>query len=126
MAVTPHDGPTKTFVVFSGATYTVTNVTINYSDVSGATDPIDVSHLGQTTGETLLTQARPLRGSATGETGREVSFDYIGTSQLVGGTSGSFTVGSFVTGATATIVSSSVTFVINDVVRGSATVRVTA
>ena len=69
MAVTPHDGPTKTFVVFSGATYTVTNVTINYSDVSGATDPIDVSHLGQTTGETLLTQARPLRGSATGETG---------------------------------------------------------
>ena len=69
MAVTPHDGPTKTFVVFSGATYTVTNVTVNYSDVSGATDRIDVSHLGQTTGETMLTQARPLKGSATGETG---------------------------------------------------------
>lgn len=126
MATTPHDGPTKTFVVFAGSTYTVTNVTINYSDVSGETDRIDISHLGQTTGETMLTQARPLKGSATGETGREVSFDYIGTSQLVGGSSGSFVVGSFITGATATIVSSSVTLAMNDVVRGNATVRVTA
>lgn len=126
MATTPHDGPTKTFVVFAGSTYTVTNVTINYSDVSGETDRIDISHLGQTTGETMLTQARPLKGSATGETGREVSFDYIGTSQLAGGSSGSFTVGSFITAATATIVSSSVTLAMNDVVRGSATVRVTA
>ena len=124
MAVTPHDAPGTT-VVFSGSTYTVTNVSISYSDVSGATDRIDVSHLGQTTGETMLTQARPLKGSATGETGKEVSFDYIGTTQLAGGTSGSFVVGSYITGATATVVSSSVTFAMNDVIRGSATVRVT-
>lgn len=123
MAVTPHDSGTT--VVFAGTTYTVTNVSISYSDVSGATDRIDVSHLGQTTGETMLTQARPLKGSGTGETGKEVSFDYIGTTQLAGGTSGSFVVGSFVTGATATVVSSSVTFAMNDVIRGSATVRVT-
>ena len=126
MATTPHDGPTKTFVVFSGSTYTVTNVTINYSDVSGQTDQIDISHLGQTTGETMLTQARPLKGSPTGETGREISFDYIGTSQLVGGYSGTFVIGTFITAATATIVSSSLTLAMNDVVRGNATVRVTA
>lgn len=125
MATTPHDG-SGTTVVFGGTTYTVTNVTINYSDVSGATDRIDVSHLGQTAGSTMLTQARPLKGSATGETGKEVSFDYIGTSQIVGGTSGTFTVGTYVTGATATIVSSSITLAMNDVIRGSATARVTA
>jgi hypothetical protein len=125
MAVTPHDAPGTT-VVFSGSTYTVTNVSISYSDVSGQTDRIDISHLGQTTGETMLTQARPLKGSATGETGKEVSFDYIGTTQLAGGTSGSFVVGTYITGATATVVSSSVTLAMNDVIRGSATVRVTA
>jgi hypothetical protein len=124
MASTPHDG-SGTTVVFGGTTYTVTNVSISYSDVSGATDRIDISHLGQTTGETMLTQARPLKGSATGETGKEVSFDYIGTSQLVGGTSGAFTVGTYITGATATIVSSSVTLAMNDAIRGNATVRVT-
>jgi len=123
MAITPHDAPGTT-VVFSGATYTVTNVSINYSDVSGNTDAIDVSHLGQTTGEIMLTQPRPLKGSGTGETGKEVSFDYIGTTQLVGGASGSFTVSSYVTGATATVVSSSITLAVNDVVRGSATFRV--
>jgi len=125
MASTPHDG-SGTTVVFGGTTYTVTNVSISYSDVSGATDRIDISHLGQTTGETMLTQARPLKGSATGETGKEVSFDYIGTSQLVGGTSGAFTVDTYITGATATIVSSSVTLAMNDAIRGNATVRVTA
>ena len=125
MAVTPHNAPGTT-VVFSGSTYTVTNVSISYSDVSGQTDRIDISHLGQTTGETMLTQARPLKGSATGETGKEVSFDYIGTTQLAGGTSGSFVVGTYITGATATVVSSSVTLAMNDVIRGSATVRVTA
>jgi hypothetical protein len=125
MAATPHDG-SGTTVVFGGSTYTVTNVSISYSDVSGQTDRIDVSHLGQTTGSTMLTQARPLKGSASGETGKEVSFDYIGTSQLVGGTSGAFTVGTYITGATATVVSSSVTLAMNDVIRGSASVRVTA
>lgn len=123
MAVTPHDAP-GTIVVFNGQTYTVTNVSLNYSDVSGNIDAIDISHLGQTTGETMLTQPRPLKGSGTGETGKEVSFDYIGTTQLVGGVSGSFTVGTFVTAATATVVSSSITLAVNDVVRGNATFRV--
>ena len=125
MATTPHDSSGTTFV-FAGTTFTVTNITINFSDVSGQTDRIDISHLGQTTGETMATQKRPLVGSPTGETGKEVSFDYIGTTQLAGGTTGSYSLagGSSLSG-TATIVSSSLTLTVNDVVRGSATVRVT-
>jgi len=124
MATTPHDSPGTSFV-FSGTTFTVTNITVNFSDVSGETDRIDISHLGQTAGETMLTQKRPLIGSATGETGKEVSFDYIGTTQLAGGSTGSYTLGGGVSlSGNATIVSSSLTLAVNDVVRGSATVRV--
>ena len=125
MATTPHDSPGTTFV-FSGTTFTVTNITVNFSDVSGETDRIDISHLGQTTGSTMLTQARPLRGSATGETGKEMSFDYIGINQLAGGTTGSYALAGGVSlSGNATIVSSSLTLAINDVIRGSATVRIT-
>jgi len=125
MATTPHDSSGTSFV-FSGTTFTVTNVTINFSDVSGETDRIDISHLGQTTGSTMLTQKRPLVGSATGETGKEVSFDYIGTSQLAGGSTGSYSLGGAVSlSGNATIVSSSITLAVNDVIRGNATVRVT-
>ena len=124
MATTPHDSPGTSFV-FSGTTFTVTNITVNFSDVSGETDRIDISHLGQTTGSTILTQKRPLIGSATGETGKEVSFDYIGTTQLAGGSTGSYSLGGAVSlSGNATIVSSSLTLAVNDVVRGSATVRV--
>lgn len=125
MATTPHDSSGTSFV-FSGTTFTVTNISISFSDVSGETDRIDISHLGQTNGSTMLTQKRPLVGSATGETGKEVSFDYIGTSQLAGGSTGAYTLGGAVSlSGSATIVSSSLTLAVNDVVRGSATVRVT-
>ena len=124
MATTPHDSSGTTFV-FSGTTFTVTNITVNFSDVSGETDRIDISHLSQTTGSTMLTQRRPLIGSATGETGKEVSFDYIGINQLAGGTTGSYALAGVVSlSGNATIVSSSLTLAINDVIRGSATVRV--
>lgn len=124
MGATPHDS-SGTTISFGGTTFTVTSFTLNFSDVSGRTDRIDVSHLGQTTGATILTVARPLTGSATGETGREVSFDYIGTTQLVGGATGTFTIsgGTSLTGA-ATVVSSTLTLAVNDVIRGSATIRV--
>lgn len=123
MAVTPHDSGTS--ITVAGASYTVTNITVNFSDVSGNTDPIDVSHLGQTAGEEILTQPRPLIGSATGETGKELSFDYIGNTQLAGGTTGSYAItGGISLSGNATVVSSSVTLAVNDVVRGSATVRI--
>lgn len=124
MATTPHDSSGTSFV-FGGTTFTVTNLTINFSDVSGQTDRVDISHLGQTTGETMATQKRPLVGSPTGETGKEISFDYIGTNQLAGGTTGTYTLagGASLSGS-ATIVSSTLTLAVNDVVRGNATVRV--
>jgi len=123
MAVTPHDSG-STFV-FDGTTFTVTNLTVNFSDVSGATDRIDISNLAQTTGETILTQARPLVGSPTGETGKEITFDYIGITQLAGGDSGSYALGGDVAlSGSATIVSSTLTLAVNDVVRGNATVRI--
>ena len=108
-----------------GSTYTVTNLTVNFSDVSGESDRIDTSHLGLTTGATMTTLARPLKGSSTGETGKEISFDYIGTTQLAGGSSGVYSItGPVAMSGTATIVSSTLTLALNDIVRGSATVRV--
>jgi hypothetical protein len=124
MATTPHDSP-GTGLTIGSSTFTLTSVTVNFSDVSGESDRIDVSHLGQTTGEEILTQARPLTGSATGETGKELSFDYIGTTQLAGGTTGAYSLtGPVSLSGNATVLSSSVTLAVNDVVRGSATVRI--
>jgi hypothetical protein len=125
MATTPHDSP-GTGLTIGSSTFTLTSVTSNFSDVSGETDRIDISHLGQNAGEAILTQARPLTGSATGETGKELSFDYIGTTQLAGGTTGAYSLtGAVSLSGDATVVSSSVTLAVNDVVRGSATVRIT-
>lgn len=124
MASTPHDSSGTSFV-FSGTTFTVTNINLSFSDVSGETDRIDISHLGLTTGASMLSQKRPLIGSGTGETGKELSFDYIGTNQLAGGTTGTYSLGGVVSlSGNATIVSSSLTLAMNDVIRGSATVRV--
>lgn len=124
MAATPHDSSGTTLTV-AGSTFTVTSITVNFSDVSGNSDAIDVSHLGQTTGEQIKTQPRPLVGSATGETGKELSFDYIGTTQLAGGTTGSYSIsGGISLSGNCTVVSSSLTLAVNDVIRGSATVRI--
>jgi hypothetical protein len=112
-------------ITVGSTTFTATNLTLNFSDVSGESDRIDTSHLGLTTGATMTTMARPLKGSATGETGKEISFDYIGTTQLVGGTTGTYAItGPVAMSGNATVISSSVTLALNDIVRGSATVRV--
>jgi hypothetical protein len=66
-----------------------------------------------------------LVGSGTGETGKELSFDYIGNTQLAGGTTGTYAIAGGVSlSGDATVISSSVTLAVNDVVRGSATVRI--
>lgn len=124
MSATPHGG-SGTTLSFGGTNYTVTSLTVNFSDASGESDRIDVSHLGLTTGASILTVARPLKGGTGGETGKEVSFDYLGTTQLLGGTTGTLTItgGTSISGA-ATVVSSSLTLAVNDVIRGSATIRV--
>lgn len=122
MAVTPHDSTGTTFS-FAAVNYTVTNIVYNLNDVAGG-DTIDISHLGQTVGESVLSQSRPLAGSAT-DTGREVQVDYIGNSVIADGATGTLVIGGGLSlSAAATVASSSVTLAVNDVVRGSATFRV--
>jgi hypothetical protein len=112
-------------LTIAGATYTVTNLTLNFTDVSGEIDRIDTSHLGLTTGAMMTSLPRPLKGSPSGETGKEISFDYLGTSQLTGGSHGSFAItGPVALSGNATVMSSSLTLAVNDIVRGSATIRI--
>jgi hypothetical protein len=112
-----------TTLTFGGTAYTVTNITYSMTDVA-AGDTIDVSHLGQSAGSSVLTMDRPLRGSAT-DTGREVSMEYLGTVPITDGLTGTLVIaGGLTLSAAATVSSSSVTLAVNDAVRGQATFRV--
>ena len=123
MAVTPHDGSGTTFS-FGGTAFTVTNIVITNTDPSGE-DTIDVSHLGQTAGNAILTQSRPLQGSAT-ETGREIVIDYLGSNIIKDASTGtiSLTFGGTSLSANATVASSTLTLATNDAVRGQVTFKV--
>lgn len=126
MAATPHDssGTTLTFPGFTGS---ITSLTYNRTEVEGGTgDVIDISHLGLTTGATVLSQARPLKGAAgSSDTGKTVSIEFIGTGALAGGSSGTLTIaGGLSISGVATVASSSLTLAVNDVIRGSAEFRV--
>jgi len=124
MPYTPHDSSGTTFT-FAGTVYTVTSITYSITD-NAATDQIDVSHLGQTTGQTVLTMSRPLKGSA-GDTGKEVSVEYLaasGTPVAQGATGTLAITGGITLSVTATCKSSSVTLTVNDAVRGSASFQV--
>ena len=119
---TPHAGSGPTFS-FAGTNYTVTNITYTLTDVNAA-DTIDISHLGQSAGSAVLTLDRPLTGAAN-DTGREVQIDYIGSSVINDGSTGTLAItGGISLSKTATVSSSSVTLAVNDVIRGSATFRV--
>jgi len=126
MAATPHDG-SGTSLTFPGFTGSITGITYSQTETAGGTaDVIDISHLGQTTGSFVLSQARPLKGAAgSSETGKTVSVEFIGTGILAGGTTGTLAItgGISLTGV-ATVASSSLTLAVNDVVRGSAEFRV--
>jgi len=122
MAATPHDGSGTSFS-FAGTNYTVTSITYTLGATGGGgTDAIDISHLGQTTGQSVLSQSRPLVGSAgTTDTGKSVSIEYIGNAPIAQNATGTLTItGGVSVSATATCNSSSVTLTVNDVVRGSA------
>jgi hypothetical protein len=124
MAYTPHDGSGTTFT-FAGSTYKATSITYSITDQAAA-DQIDVSHLGQSTGSTVLTLSRPLKGSA-GDTGKEVTIEYIATSgtPIAQGQTGTLAItGGIALSVGATCKSSSVTLAVNDAVRGSAAFQV--
>jgi len=124
MAITPHDSSGTTFT-FAGTGYTVTSITYSITDQAAA-DQIDVSHLGQTAGSTVLTLSRPLKGSA-GDTGKEVTIEYLASSgtPIAQGATGTLAItGGISLSVTATCKSSSVTLTVNDAVRGSASFQV--
>lgn len=124
MSATPHDGSGTTFS-FAGAAFTVTNIVVTNTDPA-ADDTIDVSHLGLTTGNSVKTISRPLKGSAT-DTGREVVVDYLGTNIIKDASTGTLVLtvgGSAAISAAATVSSSTLTFATNDAVRGQVTFKV--
>lgn len=118
MATTPHDSSGTSFT-FPGFTGTLTGLTWTVADNAGA-DNIDISHLGLTTGATVLTQSRPLKGTA-GDTGKTVSIEFIGSGMLAQGATGALTVsGPISISGSATCNSCTITLAVNDVVKGSA------
>lgn len=122
MSATPHDG-SGTTVTFPGFTGSITNLTYTKTDVGGD-DTIDISHIGQSAGASVLTVSRPLKGSAT-DTGREVQIDFIGVGGLDDGATGTLAItGGISLSKAATVNSVSVTLGVNDVIRGSATFKV--
>jgi hypothetical protein len=124
MAITPHDS-TGTVFTFASSGYTVTNIVYNLADP--ATDnTIDVSHLGQTIGSAVLTQDRPLTGNAT-DTGRQVTIEYLGKDIIADAATGTLVIthaGAAFLSKASTVVSSSVTFAANDVIKGTAVFKV--
>jgi hypothetical protein len=106
---------------FGGSTFTVTSITYSLGSTGGGTDQIDASHLGLTTGASVISLSRPLVGTPGGDTGKSVSIEYIGTAPIAQNASGTLTItGPVSVSGTATCNSSSVTLTVNDIVRGSA------
>jgi hypothetical protein len=125
---TPHDGK-GTYVSWGGYVYTVTNIVISFSDPNATEDKIAVSHLGQTVGETAKTLELPLSGAASGDTGRTVTFDYIGKELIADKTSAVFSVFSGSTSSAfltknGTCQSTTLTMATNDAIRGQSVIRI--
>lgn len=122
--LTPHDSTGTTFT-FAGGGYTVTNIVYNLADP--ATDnTIDVSHLGLTVGAEVKTMDRPLKGNAT-DTGRQVTIEYLGKTILDDASTGTLVIthaGAAFLSKPSTVVSSAVTFALNDVIKGTAVFKV--
>lgn len=126
MAATPHDS-TGTSLKLGATGYTVTNIVITYTDPNAGAEKIDVSHLGLTTGNSVLTQDKPLQGSTT-DTGRQVQFDYLGNSVIADASTGTCTIitggVTLLSGVAYTVNSSTLTMATNDAIRGQATIRI--
>ena len=125
---TPHDG-SGTVLKFGATTYTVTNVVIANTNPAAGDSTIDVANLGQTTGEQAATISTPLVPAADGDSGRQITFDYLGKTILLDGATGTVVItvggtallGTTGVGATsfvATVASSTLTLATNDAIRG--------
>jgi hypothetical protein len=125
---TPHDGA-GTYVTWGAYRYTVTNISITYTDPNAEDEKISVAHLGQTVGETAKTLDLPLAGAASGDTGRQVVFDYVGKELIADKQSAVFSVyvGSTSTpflSVNGTCQSTTLTMATNDAIRGQSTIRI--
>lgn len=126
---TPHDSPGTVLNLF-GTTYVVTNIVFsNTNPAEGEEAQIDVAHLGQTTGQSAARLDRPLViPAADGGSGRQVTFDYIGKTLILDGSTGTVTITSggtnLLLAKPATVQSSTLTLATNDVIRGQAVVSV--
>jgi hypothetical protein len=106
---------------FAGSTFTVTSITHSLGETGGGADLIDASHLGLTTGASVVSLSRPLTGTPGGDTGKTVSIEFIGTAPIAQNATGTLTItGPISVSGVATCQSSSVTLTVNDIVRGSA------
>jgi hypothetical protein len=126
---TPHDG-TGTVLRFGANAYTVTNIVIANTNPADAATTIDVSNLNQTAGETARTISAPLlAAAAAGDASRQITFDYIGRTILLDGSTGTVFIsigGTALVGSTgvsgtafvATVQSSTLTLATNDAIRG--------
>jgi hypothetical protein len=136
---TPHDtaGATKLTLSGLGATSTtnfyISNIVLsNTNPAAGDDAQIDVAHLGQTAGELAARLARPLVVPADdGGSGRQVTFDYIGRTIILDGSTGTYaitvagvTLSGGNTAAYYTVASSTLTLATNDAIRGQATLTV--
>jgi hypothetical protein len=102
----------------------------NTNPAAGADSTINVAHLGQSSGELAATLSTPLVVPADdGGSGRQITFDYIGRSILLDGSTatvyiaigGTALIGAVGAGGTAffaTVASSTLTLATNDAVRG--------
>jgi hypothetical protein len=132
MSATPHDG-TGTTLRLGSTFYTVTNIVLTFTNPNAADNAtsIDVSHLGQTAGSSVLKLNPPLIGSVesgSADTGRQIQFDYLGRDVIADASTGTCTI---VTGGTAllsgvayTVASSTLTLALNDAIRGQATLTI--
>lgn len=133
---TPHDGVgTKLTLTLNGvtSTYTVSNIVIaNTNPAAGADARIDISHLGQTTGEVSARMDRPLViPDDDGGSGRQFTFDYIGRTVILDGVTGTYHIqvaGTTLLGGTTasyhTVQSSTLTLTTNDAIRGQAVLTI--
>lgn len=123
MAATPHDGAGTTLNLH-GTVYTVTGIVITNNRAPNQ-EKINVAHLGQTVGQTALQIDPPLFvPDPNGDTGRQISFNYLGKVQIADGLTGTVTISSpsaIVNARPFTVLNSTLTFAVNDAVRGEAT-----
>lgn len=124
MSTTPHDG-SGTVISFAGTNFTARTISVAFNNPA-AEDLIDVSHLGLTAGNSVLTMGRPLTGSAT-DTGQEVTVEYLGKNLIADQSTGTLVIthnGVQLLSRAATCNSTTLNFNTNEAITGTSTFKI--